>query len=164
MPRGIGAYSDAGPLSGNVPPIVIDVDVTPGAAVGAVAICTRPNAAPGMPTASDARTAASAISALFTSLLLLRHPPVRSILGSRRARLSRNAFRLLGQPLVGGERQELRELAGERHLREDLRRGLVPLTELLELLALDLEHPLAGNPAVPHPLPDLRATDFGRRG
>src|SRR5712692_3723933 len=47
------------------------------------------------------------------------------------------------QPLVGGERQELGEIACERHFREDLGRGLVPGAEFLQLLALELEHPLA---------------------
>src|SRR5215218_8523536 len=67
IPRGIGAYSDAGPLSGNVPPIVIVVLVTPGAAVEPARLSTRANA-PGMHTASAVSTAASAISALFTCL------------------------------------------------------------------------------------------------
>src|SRR5919202_6234309 len=67
MPRGIGAYSDAGPLSGNVPPIVIDVLVTPGVAAG-VALALMRAIAPGMHTASAASAAASAISALLTNL------------------------------------------------------------------------------------------------
>src|SRR6266550_4122390 len=72
MPRGIGAYNDAGPLSGKVPPIVIDVFVTPGVAAGAAPMSTRAKA-PGIHTASAASAAASAISALFTSL-----PPSQS--------------------------------------------------------------------------------------
>jgi len=32
IPLGIGAYSDAGPLRGNVPPITIEFFVTPGVA------------------------------------------------------------------------------------------------------------------------------------
>src|SRR5512133_2587856 len=67
IPRGIGAYNPAGPLSGNVPPIVIEVLVTPGVAAVPPAALTRAKA-PGMHTASAASTAASAISALFTSL------------------------------------------------------------------------------------------------
>src|SRR5436190_19614629 len=77
IPRGIGAYNDAGPLSGNVPPIVIDVGVTPGVAAGVAPASTRAKA-PGMHTASAASTAASATSALFTSLPppSARHAPV----------------------------------------------------------------------------------------
>src|SRR5512133_1146666 len=92
IPRGIGAYSDAGPLSGNVPPIVIDVFVTPGVAAGAAPMLTRAKA-PGMHTASAASAAASAISALFTSLppsprlcpgTFMRRPPQRFVAASSR--------------------------------------------------------------------------------
>src|SRR5262249_34653877 len=67
MPRGIGAYNDAGPLSGNVPPLVIDVFVTPVVAAGSPRLSVRANP-PGMQTASAASIAASATRALFTSL------------------------------------------------------------------------------------------------
>jgi hypothetical protein len=62
IPRGIGAYSAAGPVSGNVPPIVIDVFVTPGVAVGELDVLVAPSAvepltavasATAMPTKSD---------------------------------------------------------------------------------------------------------------
>jgi hypothetical protein len=66
IPRGIGAYNDAGPLSGKVAPIVIDVLVTPGAAATPVTPPTRANA-PGMLTASATTKIASASSALFTA-------------------------------------------------------------------------------------------------
>src|SRR5213592_4001355 len=75
IPRGIGAYNDAGPLSGNVPPIVIDVLVTPGVAADPAPTLTRAKA-PGMHTASAASTAASAISALFTNLPPSESAPV----------------------------------------------------------------------------------------
>src|SRR6266576_5814193 len=90
IPRGIGAYNDAGPLSGNVPPIVIDVVVTPGVAAVPPPMLTRAKA-PGMHTASAASTAASATSALFTSLppLSPRHAPVL-VCDDRRNRLLRS--------------------------------------------------------------------------
>jgi hypothetical protein len=44
IPRGIGAYSAAGPVSGNVPPIVSDVLVTPGVAPGALDVFVAPTA------------------------------------------------------------------------------------------------------------------------
>jgi hypothetical protein len=47
MPSGIGAYVAAGPVSGNVPPIVMDLDVTPG-------VCAAPPNAPGTVSASAA--------------------------------------------------------------------------------------------------------------
>jgi hypothetical protein len=62
IPRGIGAYRDAGPVNGNVPPIVIDVLVTPGVDPGALDILVAPSAdehvtavasATAMPTNSD---------------------------------------------------------------------------------------------------------------
>src|SRR5689334_7634539 len=73
MPRGIGAYREAGPLSGNVPPIVIDVFVTPVVAEPLRA-STRAKA-PGMHTASAVRIAASATSALFTKSPSFRKCP-----------------------------------------------------------------------------------------
>jgi hypothetical protein len=39
IPTGMGAYTAAGPVSGNVPPIVIDFAVTPG-------VCSAPLSAP----------------------------------------------------------------------------------------------------------------------
>src|SRR4051812_26464619 len=76
MPRGIGAYSDAGPLSGYVPPSTIDELVTPGVACGVAcgaATFVLPNA-PGMHTARAATNAAAAVSALFTVTLLASVP------------------------------------------------------------------------------------------
>src|SRR5439155_25068414 len=75
------------------------------------------------------------------------------------------ARRLSGDELfVGGERQEVGELARQRHFTEDLRRGLEPRAELLELLALDREDTLAADAFVVDPLPDLRAADLRSRG
>src|SRR5215210_2109152 len=61
MPRGIGAYAEAMPLSGKVPPIVIDLLVIPGTACGA---CPRANA-PGSATVSAAPSATTARTSLF---------------------------------------------------------------------------------------------------
>src|SRR5215211_2611522 len=66
IPRGIGAYSDAGPLSGNVPPMTIFLLVTPGVAFGAVA---RSGAA-----AAEERPASVAISAPARSSAFLILP------------------------------------------------------------------------------------------
>jgi hypothetical protein len=64
MPRGIGAYSEAGPLSGNVPPIVIDLLVTPGVALGVV-VRSGAATADDRPT-SAATSAVAATKNLFT--------------------------------------------------------------------------------------------------
>src|SRR6266536_1305886 len=80
-------------------------------------------------------------------------------------RIDEDPSRLSGdQALVGRQRQELDELVRERHLRKDLRRGLVAGTELLELLTLEVAHTLAADAPVPHPLPDLRPADLGSGG
>ena len=44
IPWAIGAYAETGPLNGNVPPIVIDLFVTPGTASGLAAASVRANA------------------------------------------------------------------------------------------------------------------------
>src|SRR5437870_12827063 len=75
------------------------------------------------------------------------------------------ARRLSGDELfVGGERQEVGELARQPHLTEDLRRGLEPRAELLELLAPDRDDTLASDAVLVHPLPQLRAADLRSRG
>src|SRR4051812_31421515 len=55
MPFGIGAYDEAAPLSGNVPPSLIDLLVTPGAAAPAASAPTAATEA----TSSAASTAES---------------------------------------------------------------------------------------------------------
>ena len=64
MPFGIGAYSDAPPVSGNVPPITICDLLMPGSAYGAAAPSVRANA-PGRLTASANANAAGTNSSLF---------------------------------------------------------------------------------------------------
>src|SRR5439155_26985492 len=86
--------------------------------------------------------ASSRMSAISSAFVLSRvtHAP-------RRRRLPDRSF----QPLVGREREELRELLGERDLGEDV------LRVLRRVRPLDfLEHALAGDPPVPDPLPELR--------
>src|SRR6476469_2097826 len=62
MPPGIGAYPDAGPLSGNVPSSRMDLAVTPGVAVDvAPAVITLPDA--------TARAAASSRNVFFMLFL-----------------------------------------------------------------------------------------------
>src|SRR5439155_11099591 len=78
---------------------------------------------------------------------------------ARRACWPRRARCPSGKPLIRAEGEELRELAGERDLVEDLRRLAVPGAELGQLLPLELEHALARDAPVAHPLPDLRAGD-----
>jgi hypothetical protein len=60
IPRGIGAYSDAGPVIGKVPPIVIEVLVTPGVAPAELDVLVAPSAV-------DAVTAVASATAMPTN-------------------------------------------------------------------------------------------------
>src|SRR5215216_2030727 len=83
IPRGIGAYCEANPLNGNVPPIVIARLVIPGTASGACVASVRANA-PGRLTLSAApsvrtanRTFLMCFSSLPFGLAPARPPPIR---------------------------------------------------------------------------------------
>src|SRR3954451_4131606 len=67
IPTGIGAYEDAGPLSGKVPPSTIDRLVMPGSACAPASAVTHAIAA-------TTSTAVSAPNLLFMLLSLLRWP------------------------------------------------------------------------------------------
>jgi hypothetical protein len=69
MPRGIGAYSEAAPLSGKVPPMTIEFLVIPGTASGACVASVRANA-PGRLTVSAAASARTANRTFFIRILL----------------------------------------------------------------------------------------------
>jgi len=69
IPLAIGAYDETGPLNGNVPPIVIDLLVTPGVASVVVPESVRANA-PGSATLSAAPRATIANMTFF-----IKSPP-----------------------------------------------------------------------------------------
>jgi hypothetical protein len=79
IPFGIGAYSDAGPVSGNVPPMLMIVLVTPGVAAS-VRVCAN---TPETPMAD----AAVAVSASATSAFLMMTLPSLSRAHRRAHRL-----------------------------------------------------------------------------
>src|SRR5215207_8703208 len=98
-------------------------------------------------------------------------PSIPSITVPRTLRASRTATRSGSvQVLVGREGQEVGELVAQRYPLEDLLGllgaalgpGLVAdlVVDLLHLLLEHLRDVLAGEPAVPDPLPDLRARDL----
>src|SRR3954451_8280117 len=67
MPTGIGAYDEAGPLSGNVPPMTIALFVTPGAALAPASAVTHA-------TAATTNAAASTPNLLFMLSPLCQQP------------------------------------------------------------------------------------------
>src|SRR5215217_9061638 len=87
MPTGIGAYEDALPLSGNVPPITIARLLTPGVACAPASAVTHANAA--------ANSAAASTPNLLLMLLSFWGQPDRGVLCRLKCRAAgaRNASR-----------------------------------------------------------------------